>query len=63
MRWTGTYRDGSPFLMRGVTVLGVRDDVIAWARLYMEPVEAGGGDIDAAVQELYHPPHHEPTVS
>jgi ketosteroid isomerase-like protein len=56
MRWQGTYRDGTPFLMRGVTVMGVRDDKIAWARLYMEPVEEGGADIDAAVQELYRPP-------
>ena len=56
MRWKGTHRDGSPFLMRGVTVIGVRDDKIAWARLYMEPVEEGGTDIDAAVQELYRPP-------
>ncbi len=57
MRWQGTYRDGAPFLMRGVIVIGLRDDEIAWARLYMEPVEEGGTDIDAAVQELYRPPH------
>jgi hypothetical protein len=55
-RWTGTYRDGSAFRMRGVTVLGLRNDRIAWARLFMEPVEEGGGDINAAVRELYHPP-------
>jgi hypothetical protein len=54
--WAGTYRDGSSFLMRGVTLLGLRDDLIAWARLYLEPVEQGGADIDAAVRELYHPP-------
>lgn len=56
MHWHGTYRDGSPFLMRGVTVIGVRDDKIAWARLYMEPVEPGGGDIESAVRELYRAP-------
>jgi hypothetical protein len=56
MRWTGTYRDGSPFLMQGVTVIGVRDDKVAWARLYLEPVEQGGTDIDGAVRELYRPP-------
>jgi ketosteroid isomerase-like protein len=55
MRWQGTHRDGSPFLMRGVAVLGVRDDKIAWARLYMEPVEQGGSDIEGAVRELYRP--------
>lgn len=56
MRWEGTHRDGSPFLMQGVTVIGVRDDKIAWARLYMEPVEHGSSDIEAAVRELYRPP-------
>jgi ketosteroid isomerase-like protein len=56
MRWQGTYLDGSPFSMRGVTVLGVRDDKIAWGRLYMETVEDSGADINAAVQELYRPP-------
>jgi ketosteroid isomerase-like protein len=56
MHWQGTYRDGTPFLMRGVTVLGVRDDKITWARLYMEPVEQGGTDIQGAVRELYRPP-------
>lgn len=56
MRWTGTHRDGSPFLMRGVTVIGVGGDKITWARLYMEPVEQGGADIEAAVRELYRPP-------
>ncbi len=56
MRWKGTHRDGSLFLMRGVTVTGIRDNKIAWARLYMEPVEQGGSDIEAAVRELYRPP-------
>jgi len=56
MLWKGTHRDGSPFQMRGVTVLGVRDDKVAWARLYMEPVEQGGVDIEGAVRELYRPP-------
>lgn len=56
MRWKGTHRDGSPFLMCGVTVIGMRDDKIAWARLYMAPVEEGGADIEAAVRELYRPP-------
>lgn len=46
--WRGTRRDGGPFHQRGVTVQGVRDGRIAWARLYMEPVEEGPGT-DAAV--------------
>ena len=55
IRWQGRYRDGSRFLMAGVAVLGIRDDQIAWARLYMEPVEESGGDIATAVQQLYQP--------
>jgi hypothetical protein len=54
--WRGHHLDGSPFAMGGVTILVVRDRLIAEARLYMEPVETDGGDITAAVQELYKPP-------
>jgi ketosteroid isomerase-like protein len=57
--WRGTHRDGSPFSMRGVTVVTVRDGRIAAARLYMEPTEFGGGDIEAAVRELYQPPNSD----
>ena len=53
--WHGAYADGSAFAMRGVIVIGVQDDLIAWARLYMEPVEEGGGTIDDMVQETYRP--------
>ena len=54
--WQGHHADGSPFAMRGVTILVVRDGLVAEGRLYMEPVEGDGGDIQAAVQELYKPP-------
>ena len=54
--WRGHHPDGSAFAMRGITILVVRDDLIAEARLYMEPVEVGGGDIDEAVRDLYKPP-------
>jgi hypothetical protein len=37
--------------MRGVTIFGVRDDRIAWGRLYLEDVEGGQG-IDQAVQHM-----------
>ena len=51
--WRGSHRDGSPFLMKGVTVFGLREDgLIGWARLYMEPVEQGGAAIDEAVRQL-----------
>jgi ketosteroid isomerase-like protein len=38
--------------MAGVTLLGVRDGRIVWGRLYMEPVEEDGKDIDEAVQSI-----------
>jgi hypothetical protein len=38
--------------MAGVIVMGVRNASIAWARLYVEPVDAAGGRIDAAVREM-----------
>jgi ketosteroid isomerase-like protein len=47
--WTGTTRDGAPYLARGVTIQGVRDDRIVWTRLYMEPVQAGGHAIQEHV--------------
>jgi hypothetical protein len=54
--WRGTHLDGSVFAMRGVIVVGVEDDRIAWGRLYMEPVEAQSGNIDEMVRETYRPP-------
>ena len=54
--WHGHHVDGSPFAMRGVTIFVVRGDKVVEGRLYMEPVETEGGDIEAAVQELYKPP-------
>ena len=46
---TGTRRDGTAHLMRGVIIFGVRDGQAAWARFYLEPVEVDGGDVDTAV--------------
>ena len=54
--WRGHHVDGSPFLMRGVTILIIRDGLIAEGRLYVDPVEDAGEDIDTAVRELYKPP-------
>ena len=51
-RWHGTQSDGSRLDMAGVIVMGVRDSSITWARLYVEPVEAAGEGIDAAVREM-----------
>jgi ketosteroid isomerase-like protein len=58
--WRGHHVDGSPFAMRGVTIFVTHDGLVAEGRLYMEPVEADGGDIESAVQELYRPPPDSP---
>ena len=51
-RWKGTQTDGTPLDMAGVIVAGVRGGVLAWARLYVEPVEQGGAGIDGAVRRM-----------
>lgn len=38
--------------MAGVILFGVEDDRIIWGRLYVEPVEQGGEDIDQAVRRM-----------
>lgn len=57
--WRGRYTDGSPFAMRGVIIATIHDGRIVAARLYVEPVEHSGTDIDAAVEQLYRPPHED----
>ena len=47
---TGTRRDGSAHEMAGVIIFGVRDGRFSWARFYLEPVEAGGVDVNGAVR-------------
>ena len=49
--WSEWHWQGTGLDMAGVTVMGIRDDLITWARLYMEPVEQGEG-IAAAVREM-----------
>jgi ketosteroid isomerase-like protein len=58
-RWRGTHTDGSPFAMRGVTVMRIEDELIAWGRLYMEVVDEDGADIDQMVRDTYRPPDRE----
>jgi hypothetical protein len=55
-RWSGTHLDGAPFQMRGVTILGVENDRVAWGRLYMEPVDRSDAGIDEMVRDTYRPP-------
>jgi hypothetical protein len=47
----GTQSAGGTLDMAGVIVAGIRDDRIAWARLYLEAVEQGAG-IEAAVHDM-----------
>ena len=46
-RWRASGLD-----MAGVTVMGVEGDRVVWARLYMEPVEENGQDIDEAMRTI-----------
>jgi ketosteroid isomerase-like protein len=57
--WSGRNTDGTQFEMRGVTIFGIRDNRVAWGRLYMEPVEEAGPGIDAVVRSLSHEPPQE----
>ena len=51
-RWRGTHADGSRLDMAGVIIFGVRAERIAWARLYVEPVEQEGEGIERAVRDM-----------
>lgn len=51
-RLTGTQEDGTKLDEIGVVLLGVEQDKIAWGRLYLEEIEADGGDIDATVSQM-----------
>ena len=46
---TGTRRDGTVHLMRGVILFGVTAGRASWARFYLEPVQHGGDTIDSVV--------------
>jgi ketosteroid isomerase-like protein len=47
---SGTRRDGGEHLMRGVVVFEVADGRAESASFYLEPVDRGPGDVDAAVR-------------
>ena len=51
----GTRPDGTAHLMRGVIVFTVDGGMIASARFYLEPVDEGDRDVDAAVQHQVSP--------
>ena len=51
----GTRADGTRHLMRGVIIFGIVDGVAAWARFYLEPVQANAGTVDQAVERQVRP--------
>ena len=48
----GTRFDGARALMRGVMIFTVSGGLLAGVRLYLEPVDETGGDVDAAVETI-----------
>jgi ketosteroid isomerase-like protein len=52
IHWTGTKADGTPLDERGVLIFGIRDDRLAWGRLYVDEVEREGPDIDEVVRRI-----------
>ena len=48
----GTRLDGARALMRGVMIFTVSGGLLAGVRLYLEPVDDTGGDVDAAVETI-----------
>ena len=57
--WTmdGTRRDGAEHHMRGVVIFTVVDGQATAARFYLEPLDTGDGDVNAAVNALVQPRH------
>ena len=50
--WTEWRWSVTNLQMAGVTIMGIKEDLISWARLYMEPVEEAGQDIDEAMRTI-----------
>jgi ketosteroid isomerase-like protein len=49
---SGTRADGGAFVMRGVVIFGIAEDLIRSARFYLEPVEVVSGDVDAHTRRV-----------
>lgn len=47
--------DGSVHEMAGVVIFGIADDLITWARFYLEPVQGGGGGVNESVARRLAP--------
>ena len=48
----GMRADGAAFLMCGVVIYEVRDDLLASARVFLEPVDPTGSDVNEAVRSV-----------
>jgi ketosteroid isomerase-like protein len=59
----GTRRDGSAHVMRGVVIFGAGGGLLTWARFYLEPVQEGGDNVDAAVRRQTAASGPPPTAS
>ncbi len=55
----GTRRDGAEHHMRGVVIFTVADGQATTARFYLEPLDTGDGDVNAAVNALVQLWHAE----
>jgi ketosteroid isomerase-like protein len=42
----GTARSGAMLELRGVIIFGIQDGLVAWSRMYLEPVEQEGLSLD-----------------
>ena len=52
---TGTRSDGVAHLMRGVFIFGVGEGVVHWGRMFLDPVDVTGSDINAAMSDQLGP--------
>ena len=48
----GHHPSGDVQVLRGVIIFGITGEQFAWARFYLEPVDAGEGGVDAAVGKI-----------
>ena len=58
--WQGTRPDGATILLRGVTLQGVCDGRVSWARLYMEPVRTPSPGEESGLGQLLGRPVRGP---
>ncbi len=54
---SGTRRDGTAHLMRGVIIFGIDQGQASWARFYLEPVEGTPDTVAEAVAAQVHADH------